>query len=232
MKKRIFTPSTILMRGGQTRTQGGFFCFPFEGDVTPIIRRPAYAKRLRGALPAQVELLTVVFGGPLSFFPPLTSTTSLMEIHTPQGKVIFLDDEDYPLVKGFKWDAKPGGKQWYATTVRPPFQLMHRLIMKAKQGQKVDHINGNGLDNRRDNLRFCTDAENSRNRGPNRTNKTGFKGVLWSVTAKKFQAFISNEGRSKYLGSFDCPFKAARAYDAAARELHGEFANTNFPITG
>jgi hypothetical protein len=91
-------------------------------------------------------------------------------------------------------------------------------------GKSVDHINGNPLDNRRENLRICTQQENSWNQRKRRTNTCGFKGVYWDKGAKKYQAQICKDGKRKYLGLFDCPEKAHEAYCKAAQELHGEFS--------
>lgn len=228
MKRRNFTSSNSLIRGLMLANKAGIFHFRSEGEFTPIIRRPAYTKRLRNASARESELFDGGIWRAAFVFPPLMSNSSLMEIQTPQGKVIIIDDEDFEIIKRHKWNAVVSHKKWYAYTVKTPQISMHRLIMKAKPGQIVDHINGNGLDNRKENLRFCTIAENNRNRGLVRTNTTGFQGVHFDKVRGKFVASIRQNNKTKYLGTFDCPFKAARAYDAAAKELHGEFANLNF----
>jgi HNH endonuclease len=101
-------------------------------------------------------------------------------------------------------------------------------IMRAPDGMEVDHINGDGLCNLRENLRVCTKAENMRNRGKQINNTSGYKGVYFNKHAKKFSAQIKLYGKAIYLGLYDSPVEAARAYDAKARELFGEFAVTNF----
>jgi hypothetical protein len=106
---------------------------------------------------------------------------------------------------------------------------LHRLIMNPPKGMMVDHINGDGLDNRRANLRVCTNAENGRNQRLSKNNKSGYKGVSWFKRDKKWRSKIKHEGKSRCIGLFDCPEKAARAYDAVAKELFGEYANLNFP---
>ena len=151
-----------------------------------------------------------------------------MEIEAVCGTKILVDEDDFIFLSRYKWKISHTGKKYYAVTTLSGGQRMHRIIMKAKEGQIIDHINGNGLDNRKENLRFCTNAENIRNKGLTKRNKTGFKGVYWCDTSKKFISSITFENKQRKIGSFDCPFKAARAYDSEAIKLHGEFANINF----
>jgi hypothetical protein len=103
--------------------------------------------------------------------------------------------------------------------------------MQAERGEQIDHKNGNGLDNRRDNLRKATATENNRNRMKLRAPcASKYKGVWRHYD--KWGAAIWDKGKSIKLGRFDTEAKAAEAYDAAARRLHGEFARVNFPING
>jgi len=107
--------------------------------------------------------------------------------------------------------------------------MMHRQILgltdPAIQG---DHRNGDGLDNRRQNLRACTKSQNGMNRPANKNNTTGYKGVTTHKVTGQFIAGISLNRKYYKIGQFDCPVKAAMAYDEAAKKLHGEFAKTNF----
>jgi hypothetical protein len=93
----------------------------------------------------------------------------------------------------------------------------------------VDHINGNGLDNRMVNLRVCTAAQNSRNRKPRKGSLSGYRGVSFYKNYQKWVAQIMYDGVKYYLGYFSDPKEAALAYDAKARELHGDYARVNFP---
>jgi len=104
---------------------------------------------------------------------------------------------------------------------------MHRLILNAPPDLKVDHINGNGLDNRKENLRLATTPQNVRNARLSLRNSSGFKGV--KRKRQKWQASIVFNGKTIRLGVFDAREDAARAYDIAALLLHGEFARVNFP---
>jgi len=107
--------------------------------------------------------------------------------------------------------------------------LMHRAIMQPPKGMVVDHIDGNGLDQRRANLRVGTQRRNSHNRRPSRWTSSRFKGVYFCKATRKWVATIGYEGKAIYLGSFDDEAEAARAYDRKARELFGAYAYLNFP---
>ncbi len=152
------------------------------------------------------------------------------EIPLSRGLVAVVDDEDYGrLVSIGPWHAHRSGRNFYASrsawvngrcrTIR-----MHNLIT----GQPyIDHVNGNGLDNRRVNLRQATHIQNMRNRRTGSNNTSGFKGV--GLHRGRWQARIWVAGSMKSLGLFATPEMAARAYDAAAVELFGEFARLNLP---
>ncbi len=98
---------------------------------------------------------------------------------------------------------------------------MHRLILSADKTQQVDHINRNGLDNRRDNLRFATPSQNIYNRGLQENNTSGFMGVVWNASANKWQAQIGVNNRLKYLGLFLTKEDAGDAYLKAKSQLSG-----------
>ncbi len=106
---------------------------------------------------------------------------------------------------------------------------MHRLITRAPKGKVVDHENGDGLDNRRANLRVCDHRQNRRNhQRPRKGGASRFHGVGWWKRDQKWRAKISVDGRTIHLGYFADEEDAARAYDQAAREHFGEYASTNF----
>jgi hypothetical protein len=156
----------------------------------------------------------------------------MIEIPLTQGKVALIDDEDYELIAPYKWCAADvGGGYWYAlrsaSRAKGGTRLMHRLILGiTDRATEVDHINGDGLDNRRGNLRPATRSENQRNSRLRSDNTSGYKGV--SLCGKRWQASIRLHGTLYNVGSFDNPYEAALAYDTKARELHGEFARLNF----
>lgn len=105
--------------------------------------------------------------------------------------------------------------------------LMHREIMNPPKGMVVDHINGNGLDNRRCNLRICTPAENVRNRRKVACGRSRFIGVF--PRRDKWHAVVTHQRKTHFVGSFDDEVEAAKARDRLALELHGPFARLNFP---
>lgn len=154
------------------------------------------------------------------------------EIPLTQGKVALVSDEDYEKVSAYRWYANgyKRGRYWYAVCghIRPQglrAVLLHRFILDAPKGMVVDHINGNGLDCRRENMRLCTNTENLYNQKPRRQGE--YKGVQKS--GYRWDALITVNYEVISLGRFASEEAAARAYDAAARRHHGEFARLNFP---
>ena len=151
-----------------------------------------------------------------------------------RGKYAIVDDKDYEWLGQWRWYCDQDERMGYAVrgaTVngkRTTLQ-MHRVILNLKKGEITDHINGNGLDNRRCNLRKCTPSQNMWNRRKPKNNTSGYIGVDWHKRDKKWQARICRDRKQKHLGCFDDIEEAARAYDRAALELHGEFALLNFP---
>jgi len=157
-------------------------------------------------------------------------------VAVPLGRGLFaiIDPEDRQRVTRYQWRARRLGKTFYAyRRVREGgglrHEFLHRFVLGLPKAEPdVDHANGNGLDNRRANLRIATKAENGRNRGPNRNNTSGYKRVCWHKGAGKWLASIQVDRRQISLGLYDDPVDAALAYDLAAIEHHGEFAWTNF----
>lgn len=156
----------------------------------------------------------------------------MREIALTLGQVALVDDADYDLVAGRRWHAERGKWTYYAVTreMRRGVKRnihMHRVISGAPDGIRVDHANGCGTDNRRTNLRWATNSQNGANQRLTVRNRSGRKGV--SRSSSGWQVSIRKLGKSIYLGTFDDLDEAARAYDAAARSLFGDFARLNFP---
>ena len=146
-----------------------------------------------------------------------------------------VSDGDYELLLRYQWRLRVGGKNRYAvTTINGEEVGMHRVILGAEPGQIVDHINGDGLCNQRENLRFCTRAQNFQNgRWRNTKGRTSKHKGEWRIKNRPcrrcWRSGITAYRVYRNLGSFWTEEEAARAYDAAARRLHGEFARPNFP---
>ena len=156
-----------------------------------------------------------------------------------KGKVALIDQEDAPLITAYWWHAVlvPSGKIYAArhfilgddkTTLAV---LMHRLIMEAPHGMQVDHIDGDGLNNRRENLRLATPSQNRCWKPALSSNKSGYKGVSWDKARGKWTAHVCISGKQKNIGRYDTAEEAARAYDDAATGLHGAFVWRNFPTS-
>lgn len=161
------------------------------------------------------------------------------ELLLTQGFVAVVDDDDYEYLSQWKWLAinnrqrrkvYAGRTKWLGNGKKTTV-LMHREILGFPPGKEIDHIDGDGLHNTKGNLRVCSTSENGRNRSFQRNNTSGFKGVFWRKKSKKWEAAINIAGKTRYLGKFSSAEEAARAYDATARELHGEYASLNFDNT-
>ncbi len=156
-------------------------------------------------------------------------------IELTQGFVTIVDNEDYAELNAYKWHANrhPTGVYYarrtaiHANGKRRKIQ-MHRQILNAQPGQPVDHANHNTLDNRRANIRLCTQSQNNANeRKQRRTTSSRFKDVYWHKGDAKWHACISVDGARRQLGYFDDEMLAARAYNVAAVKHFGEFAWLN-----
>lgn len=158
----------------------------------------------------------------------------MREIQLSQGKVALVDDEDYEELSKYKWYAYKTPRVYYvrrSETVgrkRQKTILMHRELMKPSKGMYVDHINSDGLDNRRCNLRVCTRQENNCNtRKSKGTSK--YKGVSRQPRCATWKCQIAKNRVKINVGCFYNEEDAARAYDRAATEYFGQFARLNFP---
>lgn len=155
----------------------------------------------------------------------------MKRIPLSKGRFATVDDDDYEDLMKYRWYAMLVNRVWYATrgtltSNGGNFLLMHNEITGVRG---IDHIDGNGLNNQRSNLRQSTHKQNRGNSQRNINNTSGFKGVSWHKRDKVWRAYIRSNDIHIHLGNFDSSVRAACAYDDAAREIHGEFARLNFP---
>lgn len=149
-----------------------------------------------------------------------------------KGKyVAFVDDEDYDFINQWKWVSVKGGNTRYARTTfcvngKNVNVYMHVAIMGFNG---ADHMNGNGLDCQKSNMRKATKQQNAMNARINKNGSSKYKGVFKPSNRRHFYARISINYKHIFLGSFTDEIEAAKAYDKKAKELFGEFSRLNFP---
>lgn len=161
----------------------------------------------------------------------MTDFAIIRTIPLTQGKVAIVDQADYSMVARFRWRAVKRGTVWYAAAACDGRQTyMHRMVLglSAGDGIEADHINRDGLDNRRSNLRRANRNQQNHNQ-VSRGGLSRFKGVALDRRDGVWYAHITADSVRYYLGRFNNEVSAALAYDRAAREMHGSFARTNFP---
>lgn len=147
-----------------------------------------------------------------------------------KGKYVTLvDDEDFEYLNQFNWYVMKHGNTFYAARCVPfngkqIINMMHGTLLNSKG---IDHVDLNGLNNQKSNLRFCTQSQNNMNRGKKKNAASKYKGVYFDKNARKWRADIRINSKPIYLGLFDSEIKAAKAYNRKAKELFKEFANLN-----
>jgi hypothetical protein len=154
------------------------------------------------------------------------------EICLSKGLVTIVDDSDYETLAKHKWFASFGGggdpnQRHAARNVGGALVLMHRFILNPPSRMVIDHINGDGLDNRRENLRVCTQRQNCANQRIRRDNTSGYKGVYFNKRDERWVVQIRHRRERIFVGSFKDKNEAALAYNVAAVHYHGEFARLN-----
>lgn len=156
--------------------------------------------------------------------------SNLRKIRLSTGKFALVDKDDYGFLKNINWSESKSlntsyaiarvwiGNKWHSVT-------MHRMIMRFSK-RWVDHIDGNGLNNQKSNLRYCNQNQNSAN-SKNKDRKAPYRGVT-KTKYGRYHARITVSTKTRHLGMFDTAEAAAKAYDEAARQHWGDFATTNF----
>lgn len=151
----------------------------------------------------------------------------MREIDLTQGKIAFVDDEDYDRINQFKWYAHYHKKRWYAIHNLPRQKGkirkqmgMHNAVIGTLPGLETDHIDGNGLNNQKRNLRFVSTRQNQQNQHVKKSSH--FPGVSWYNASERWRATIYLNGKQKYLGQFTDELEAATAYRVACEVLTGQ----------
>jgi hypothetical protein len=183
------------------------------------------------------EIICRFFVRILLFYRRLRYGFPFRKIPLTQGQFAIVDEDDFEKLAGYKWFAAKNGRNFYAerTVKRKDGRRgqvniqMHRKILNAPKGVLVDHINHNGLDNRRVNLRVVTAGQNSWNVRKRRGCSSEYKGVHLQKRDGKWLSNIIYRGERFYLGCFDDEQSAARAYDDKAKQLFKDYAVLNFP---
>lgn len=153
---------------------------------------------------------------------------NLYKIPLTQGKFALVDKEDFDYLSQFKWCYTSAG---YAIRTEYPKGLkgdgvrilMHRLILDAPKNKQVDHINQDGLDNRRSNIRLATPSQNQWNKGVQKNNTSGHKGISWDMKNNKWRVSINTKGRYINLGRYSDIKEAVLVREKFVLSLHGEF---------
>lgn len=158
----------------------------------------------------------------------------MKKIHLTKGQATLVDDEDYEFLNQWKWHTSYYGyanrrRHIKSTRKNQKFEMikMHRLITECPDGMYVDHINGDRLDNRKSNLRVCTNAQNSANQRLRASNTSGYKGVVLDKRRNRWVAQIKVNYKTRRYGSFATPLEAAKVYNEKAKEAWGEYAKVN-----
>jgi hypothetical protein len=190
-------------------------------------------------IPPWLELLIVM---PVLLYRRIRYGYPFRRIPLTQGKFAIVDPADYYRLAKFKWRlCRTKGKNvlYAERSIRLPESsrkrgsgrysriLMHRQLIHVPDGYVIDHINGNGLDNRRANLRLATVAQNAWN-SKKRNPRSGYKGVWFAKDKHLWRAAIVCNRKRIHLGYFKNKIAAAHAYDNAAKKYHGDFASLNF----
>jgi len=179
--------------------------------------------------------LDLFFAWPVMIWRQLKFGYTYRKIYLDEGLWTILDPRDYCRFACFKWCIGGDKGKFYAVRgqmISPAdskIVQLHRLIMDAPKGLVVDHINSDGLDNRRSNLRLVTHSQNQWNRQKRKNTTSRFVGVSFYKSRGKWAAYINAAKKRINIGHFNSEIEAARAHDQAAVKYHGEFARLNFP---
>jgi len=163
-------------------------------------------------------------------------SSSSKKIPLTKGRFAIVDEDDYEWLMQWKWCYRFNGNDYAIRGIRTPESKkgnvtrttiqMHRAILKTPNGMHTDHINGNGLDNRKSNLRICTQSQNLKNQ-KKRKGSSKYKGVSWCKIKERWVVQIQSDNIKKHIGYFLDENEASEAYNKAALAYHNEFARIN-----
>ncbi len=177
----------------------------------------------------------LIFVSPILLYRLLRFGCTYRRIYLGEGHWTLLDVKDYYRLRIFKWIVYGNGTNLYAIRLRftapnkTSTVYMHREIMNPPADLVVDHRNCDGLDNRKENLRFATHAQNTRNRRKKKNGSSQFLGVYFNKEKSAWDSQLMHNGKKIWVGRYKNEIEAAKAYDKAALEYHKEFARLNFP---
>ena len=187
----------------------------------------------------QVNLINwwdIILAWPVMVYRRWKYGYSFRKIYLGEGEWTIVEPMDYYRLKNFNWYIGGNGKEFYAFRNvkagpgKTKMVSMHREIMRPPGHLLVDHRNNNTLDNRRANLRLASHSENSYNRPKTKAKTTSqYIGIYLEKRTGRWTVKIRANGKRLWLGRFESEIEAAKAYDAAAKKYHGEFARLNFP---
>jgi hypothetical protein len=141
-----------------------------------------------------------------------------------KGYAATVDDCDYKRVSAYKWHAHPTNHSVYARAcIEGKNVYMHRFLLQAPSKMEVDHIDHNGLNNTRENLRLATKSQNARNARLRKDNTSGIRDVLWDKKSEKWRAYVVLDGKQYHVGYFTSLKEAEEAACSKRLELHKEF---------
>jgi len=184
-----------------------------------------------------LDLLERSLVSPVLLYRRLRYGYAFRRLRMTQPRYAKVDLDDYERLRKYEWYAAKSNKGFYARgcvtdskTAKARTIYMHQKILEVPKGMVVDHINHDKMDDRRANLRAATRAQNVRNRKKfSNSNGSKYKGIYFRKKSRKWEVMITFERKKIHLGCFKDEIDAAKAYDAAAKKYHGEFAVLNFP---
>lgn len=162
---------------------------------------------------------------------PVRSKKESVKIPLTQGHYALIDKEDLSELSKYKFHIDKGyvsTSKWIKEEKRVKHFRIHNILMAPSQGLEVDHINGDPLDNRKENLRIVTHSQNMMNSKISKNNTSGYKGVSFNIARNKWQVHIMDNKKEKCVGYFNNKIEAAKVYNQEALKYYGEFAKLNY----